>query len=516
LLGSLSPFDRLFSSAGANLRDLERVDFVLLTQAGVLPETSVVALANLSLFEKRFFAQQFGWTLLLPEGVPEAPVPSDDPLVERGFALFFEETFAGNGRTCGSCHRAENNFTIDAPFLATLPAHDPLFQAAIAVPGLEGAPSLLAEKGLILENLDGPSPEGHVFRSVQHTLGLTATTTRARVSILDGQTVDSPPDERTGWSGDGSPGRGTLHDFAVGAISQHLTTDLARRPGTDFRLPTQEEADALEAFQLSLGRSKEIDARMLEFREAAAENGKRLFNTQGLCFVCHNNAGARSAGPAIFNNVNLDQGVERRPETLALDLPPDAGFGKAPRFDANGAFLGFGNGEFNVQSLIEAADTAPFFHNNSAATLEDAVRHYTTPAFDPIPAGFSAETRPQLDEQQVQDVAAFLRVLNAVENARQVKSRLVYVRDHRSPSNTALLDLALADAEDGLEVLEQPGRRLSTQAHHALRTVRQLIVQTRAQPESHRAAYAAIAVQWCDEVVRGAFSANPNGEFLSD
>jgi hypothetical protein len=46
-----------------------------------------------------------------------------------GSALFFQETFGGNGRTCGSCHPVANNFTIDKPFLATLPATDPLFIA---------------------------------------------------------------------------------------------------------------------------------------------------------------------------------------------------------------------------------------------------------------------------------------------------------------------------------------------------------------------------------------------------
>src|SRR5690606_738511 len=34
---------------------------------------------------------------------PEAP--EEDPLVERGREIFFNETFAGNGRTCATCHR---------------------------------------------------------------------------------------------------------------------------------------------------------------------------------------------------------------------------------------------------------------------------------------------------------------------------------------------------------------------------------------------------------------------------
>ena len=34
-----------------------------------------------------------------------------DKLISQGAELFFEETFNGNGRTCGTCHPASNNFT---------------------------------------------------------------------------------------------------------------------------------------------------------------------------------------------------------------------------------------------------------------------------------------------------------------------------------------------------------------------------------------------------------------------
>src|SRR5439155_8512230 len=50
-------------------------------------------------------------------------------LIAKGRDLFFNETFAGNGRTCGTCHPAENNFTIDPAFIATLPKDNPLFVA---------------------------------------------------------------------------------------------------------------------------------------------------------------------------------------------------------------------------------------------------------------------------------------------------------------------------------------------------------------------------------------------------
>src|SRR5262245_16160724 len=61
-----------------------------------------------------------------------------DPRVQAGVVsltecvgadIFFKENFNGNGRTCGTCHRVERNFAIDAPFIARLPSSDPLFIA---------------------------------------------------------------------------------------------------------------------------------------------------------------------------------------------------------------------------------------------------------------------------------------------------------------------------------------------------------------------------------------------------
>jgi hypothetical protein len=116
-----------------------------------------------------------------------------------------------------------------------------------------------------------------------------------------------PPAQRTGWSGDGAPGAGTLREFATGAVIQHFPRTLNREPGIDFRLPTDRELDALEAFLLSLGRSREINISspaspdFLVFTNPVVERGKQNFNTldtqggtvaAGKCTLCHKNAGA--------------------------------------------------------------------------------------------------------------------------------------------------------------------------------------------------------------------------------
>ena len=77
-------------------------------------------------------------------------------LIAQGRSVFLKETFAGNGRTCGTCHVESNNFTIDPEFIRTLPANDPLFVAEFnpALATLERS-GLLRSHGLILVNADG-------------------------------------------------------------------------------------------------------------------------------------------------------------------------------------------------------------------------------------------------------------------------------------------------------------------------------------------------------------------------
>ena len=70
----------------------------------------------------------------------------------------------------------------------------------------------------------------------------------------------------TGWSGDGAPATGSLRDFAIGAVTQHFTKRLDRVPGTDFKLPKEHQLDAMEAFQLSLGRDKDFDLTKITFK----------------------------------------------------------------------------------------------------------------------------------------------------------------------------------------------------------------------------------------------------------
>jgi len=392
------------------------------------------------------------------------PKPSDpqSALIAKGRQIFFNETFDGNGRTCGTCHRAEDNFTISPAFIASLPADDPLFVAETN-PDLTANfenPLLMRNFGLIVENLDGFDDLENVFtlRGVPHVLALSVS-------------IDSAAGPRTGWSGDGAPGDGSLRAFASGAVIQHFTKTLDRIAGVDFRLPTEEELDALEAFQLSLGRKEDIEL-PLSLKGVVATRGQEIFldNTLGKCNACHFNAGA-NGDPQIFGpdagNLNFDTGVENLPDQPA-DLtgklvPPDDGMGTP------------GAGSFNTPPLVEAADTGPFFHNNSVETIEGTVAFYNGDAFNNSPAGKliagATGSGINLDATQVVAVAAFLRVINALENIRSAHELLQQSQKEKHQQMDESLSLALAETDDAISVLGGGGLHAEAVGH--LRKARQ-------------------------------------------
>jgi hypothetical protein len=316
-----------------------------------------------------------------------------------------------------------------------------------------------------------------VMRGVPHTLAL-------RTSTRNGA---------TGWSGDGSPG--DLRDFATGAVRQHFPKTLNRVPGVDFRLPTPEELDALVAFQLSLGRQRDINlATLPAFADATVEEGRALFESAPArdgstraCTACHTNGGT--------NDRQFDTGVAKLPTAPACQfgfkVPGDGGLGLAPAPDLltrkelcgkgpNSTVTFLGNGTFNTPPAIEAADTPPFFHNNAVATLEGAVNFYTTDTFNESPAGGGRAF--VLDGAQVNAIAAFLRALNSMENIRSASAFSSRALDPAELAPAAeLVNWALAETTDAVEVLTQGPVKLFPDAVAALEEAQDFERQALAQ-----------------------------------
>jgi len=471
-------------------------ELVVVTRAGKNPSENRVMLGMTTLFHRLYHSKQRGqfgvlsddpappasekrglWVRLVESFSPTAvaqigPNPNVTPLeqsITRGRFSFFNETFNGNGRTCGTCHREDNNLTIDPAFIATLPLNDPLFVAETN-PALSANfenPALMRQFGLILENVDGFDDLANKFvmRGVPHTLALLQNTLTP--ATFDGTT--QPPNERTGWGGDGAPSPGTLRDFIIGAITQHYPKTLNRTAGMDFRLPTTTELDDLEAFQRSTGRRADLvltGPGALSLKDEVAAQGQAIFTNRGTpgvpspgagrCQNCHSNAGASVNG---IQNANFNTGVENFPINPPRPATKrDGGFGTGTCLTG-----GFGNCTFNTPVLVEAADTVPLFHNNAVSTIEDAVNFYTSSAFQTSPAGI-ANGGIQLNADEVRAVAAFLREINALENIRSaldLEGRAKNATDF--PQVQELLNLAISEIEDAIRVLDDVGLNPSAQ-----------------------------------------------------
>jgi hypothetical protein len=172
-----------------------------------------------------------------------------------------------------------------------------------------------------------------------------------------------------------------------------------------------------------------------------------------------------------------------------------------------------GDGTFNIQPLIEAADTPPFFHNNTAATLEDAIAHYMSPAFRNSQA---AQDTPalldlSLNNDEISKVAAFLRALNVAENLRQVRQRVEFVRDNRGSGNDEILQIAIADCFDAIQVLEQQAIYSSTRSH--IGTLKLVLEIGLANTDAARADFMVHAIAWLDVAKNSLFTSNPDNAF---
>jgi cytochrome c peroxidase len=421
-------------------------------------------------------------------------------VIADGRRLFVNEKFDGNGRTCATCHVESNNFTVDPALIATLPSSDPLFVAETkpALATLENS-DLLRRFGLILVNADGFDPSrGFVFRGTQNVQALANSMVpqdpAAGIDFSTNGRNPNPP-ERLGWGNDGPP----LRDFALVAIAQHATTALGRVPGAHFRVPTDEELDALAAYQLALGRQEDFDLPALELKSALASTGKTLYLDTGKlfepghknCNACHFNGGGTMAlafdptirmdsTPRGFNIASASN-TNETPLALTLGLPRDGGFGQVPT-----VFGSFGNTddlpppfghfeieEFNSPPVVESADTGPFFHNHTERDLESAVAFYGSDAFKNslVPTLIPIQISADPNDPEVLAIAAFLRVLNALEN---IRSSIEVAERGRTMTGVAdlrdLARLSLAETIDALEVLSQGA--FAKQSEPAVRSAR--------------------------------------------
>ena len=160
-------------------------------------------------------------------------------------------------------------------------------------------------------------------------------------------------------------GHGTFTDRRTGVNVTNGTDDLVTS-----KLP------ALQAYQLTLVAPAPPEG---SFDAAAAERGKALFNGKGTCVTCHTGSEFTDANSRLH------------PPTDVVSEPEPDG---APSYASRSATK-----QYRTAPLHGLWQHAPYFHNGSAATLEDVARTYNN------------RRSLGMSENQIADLAQYLKSL---------------------------------------------------------------------------------------------------------
>jgi cytochrome c peroxidase len=314
-------------------------------------------------------------TVRTARAAPPDPVPGKRAPYELGDDVFFHETFGGNGRTCATCHDPGNEFTVSPELVQKRYQQDP------------GNP--------LFRPIDSDDGRGNSYATLlDHALFKVTIPLHPNVTL-----VDSPGQRSiTVWRGVPSianvaltapylqDGRApTLPEQALGAIKGHMQPT---------RKPTSRELDALQTFQEEFFyplRLRAVRDRSegpppepgfsMPATSPSAQRGRASFNLH--CSRCHSGELANEpADPTVSHFANALVS-----DANSLDLPlfrlafrqadgsslvtvsPDPG-----RAALTGDIRDLN--AFDTPSLRGVKQTAPYFHDNSADTLEDVVDHY--------------------------------------------------------------------------------------------------------------------------------------------
>lgn len=309
-----------------------------------------------------------------------------------GEELFDEETFGGNGRTCRTCHSEETGTVSPEDALERFldDPSDPLFVFDGSDDGLGNGVDRMLTDATILVEIELPANvrlANSTARSVVVARGIPSTlNTPALDPVLmwDGREPD-------------------LETQAANAIFRHAEATVE---------PTIEELEAIADFQRSdeffssstLRRYADGGAAPVlpAGRTASEIRGRRFFvdlplgpsGKDGICAACHSGAMLNETNAflplpiapgtrfqtALVSEVNragnpVQTFIFTNPDgTETIFASPDPGrslvTGSAALFDNKNAF--------KIPTLWGVRNTAPYFHDNSAATLEAMASHYTT------------------------------------------------------------------------------------------------------------------------------------------
>jgi len=326
-----------------------------------------------------------------------------------GARLFEKETFGGNGRTCATCHREEDGFSTtpaSAQKRYAADPKDPLFRPVDSDDGVGDRftrllthATIRVEIPLTCPNIwleDDPDAKSVVVnRGIPELLNTPALDpmlrSDRRAPDLEQQALNAIHDH---FASTVKPQAADLQ-----RIAQHQLTDPFFSSGI-----LREFARGGPAPELPPGNTPE------EIR------GRSHYLPNGLCGRCHSGAMLNTTsaislnGPGKrFNNIRTGELVPDQrinPFVKWHVINADGTHAVFTAFADPGRMLITCNrqdlGKFTTRSLWNVKNTAPYFHDNSAKTLEDVMAHYKQ---------FFILRKLPASDQDLADILAYLRLL---------------------------------------------------------------------------------------------------------
>jgi len=302
---------------------------------------------------------------------PEIPgyaamvIPADNPMtrakVELGKQLYYDQRLSGDGsRSCYSCHLAENGLT-------------------------DGKP-----KAIGAYNVELPRSSPTLWNIGYHSQ-----------FYWDGRSGSLEAQAKAAWSGgnmgaSGKEGRPSLEEICA-RLNQ--ITGYRKQFQEVFGADANPDnvVKAIAAFERTIVAD---DSAWMHFRggdavafSPAAQRGWKVFSEKAKCTNCHD-------GLLLTDQQYHNVGIGMKDKT------PDVGRFKVTQNERD-------TGAFKTPTLMDIRNSAPYFHNGSVATLEEAVdlmlgggiksKYLDTTNLKPV----------KLTKQERADLLEFLRSLDA-------------------------------------------------------------------------------------------------------
>ena len=346
---------------------------------------------------------------------------------KEGQRLFETETFGGNGRTCRTCHSADTGTISPADAAKRLRKNpsDPLFVHDGSDDGLGTGVSRMLRDATVLVTIPLPAnvmlADDPAARTVVLRRGIATTLNTPAldpVLMLDGRQLTLE-----------TQANGAIHDHAQGVAPSptelHAIADFQRTNAFFSSTALRQLASGGPLPGLPLGET------------ASEQRGRRFFEDvppdptdgfkPGLCAHCHSGPllnqtnqfaeafiGLPIPAGVRFSNVAVAEfNVAQNPLREFVFNPgpgevrfwsPDPGRALITGSVDNSTLENVN--AFKISALRGVRRTAPYFHDNSAKSLEEVAAHYAT-FFNVVTGGFIV-----LTPQDQKDLVAYMKLLD--------------------------------------------------------------------------------------------------------